>query len=59
MSHRRIRYPRVCQEKRANQEGWNRPARNPIHLPDHWSEEKWVRDQRTWKNFRSTQYKPK
>lgn len=57
MSKKYLRRPQTAQEKRANQEGWNRPSRNPHLLPDAWSWEEWRRYERCWKKFRRTQYK--
>ncbi len=49
--------PRTAQEKRANQEGWNRPGRNSHLLPDARTWESWKRPERGWKKHRKTQYK--
>jgi hypothetical protein len=54
------RRPMTTQEKRANQEGWERPVRRPVHLPDR--RDRMVRADfwdRSWKRYRRTQYHPK
>lgn len=56
--YRYLRYPRTAQEKRANQEGWERPSRNVKNLVDVW-DELWRKPQRSWKRHRRTQYKQK
>ncbi len=50
------RHPGTTQERKANQEGWNRLSRN--NLPDY-RDELWRRYQRCWKEYRRTQYKTK
>ena len=52
-----MRHPRTTAEKRANQEGWERPRRRPHLLPDTY-DDLWVRGNKSWKEHRKTQYHP-
>lgn len=56
MRLRRLRRPKTAHEKRANQDGWNRPGRNAHNLPSAW-DDVWRPVQRSWKKFRKKQYK--
>jgi hypothetical protein len=51
------RHPRTRQEARANQEGWERAKRRPIHLPDTY-DDLWTDREKSWKATRKTQYHP-
>lgn len=47
-------------ERRANQDGWCRPARRPHVLPNAWDDlMRGDRNHRTWKRHRKHQWKPK
>lgn len=50
-----MRHPRTTAERRANQEGWERPRRRPHLLPNTY-DDLWVRSNKSWKNKRKTQY---
>jgi hypothetical protein len=52
-----FRYPRLGQELRGSQEGWNRPGRGKMHLPMA-CDDRIRRPQRSWKKHRETQYRP-
>lgn len=51
------RHPRTRNEMRANQEGWERAKRRPIHLPDTYDDMYPAHDT-SWKAKRKTQYHP-
>lgn len=49
------RHPHTTQERRENQEGWERPRRRPNRLVDFWDDKPvWAR--KSWKDDRTTQY---
>jgi len=50
-----IRHPRTTAERRANQEGWERPRRRPHLLPNTY-DDLWVRSDKSWKKKRKKQY---
>jgi len=58
---RMCRHMRTTQEKRAYGGRKNNPLvrakRNPANLPDNW-DSIWVRQPKTWKHKRKTQYNP-
>ena len=53
-----MRLPRTTQERRMNQDGWGRPCRNLHNLVNAW-DDIWKEYQRSWKEYRKTQYKTK
>ena len=55
-TYRYYRRQRSAAEKRANQEGWERPKRRPHLLPDPWDDRP-IRYTRCWKDHRKTQYR--
>lgn len=56
MRYRGIRKIKTTQERRNNQTGWSRSARNKANLVNYYDDIP-AFTQRTWKKFRKTQYK--
>lgn len=51
-----MRRPKTLNEKKANQEGWERAARKPRNLADEWDDE-FPEIQRSWKERRRYRWK--